>query len=194
MRGGLLALALVLASPAAAAAEWQLRPFIGFTFAGETTFIDLEQAAGGPNVLVGVDGVLLGDVFGLEVDLAHAPGFFQAGDRPLVVSSRVTTLTGNIVVALPRRLAAYSLRPYLVGGGGLLRVRIDPGSVLQVARSLAALDVGGGVTGFLTDEVGLNWDVRYFRSTGERGDSRGVSFGTERLSFWRANMAVAFRY
>lgn len=195
MRGRLLALALVMALPSPAAAEWQLRPFLGFTFGGKTTFIDLEQAVDGTNVVVGVGGVLLGEVLGVEVDLGHAPGFFEAGDQVLVVGSSVTTLTGNIVIAMPRRLSAYSLRPYFVGGGGLMRVRIDPGlDVLKVARTLAALDIGGGVTGFLTDQIGLNWDIRYVRSAGSTGDGDGVSFGAEQLSFWRANMAVAFRY
>ena len=66
--------------------------------------------------------------------------------------------------------------------------------VLRVRRTLPAVDIGGGVTGFLTESVGLNWDLRYFRTVGGSSELRGVNFGTERLSFWRANMAVAFRY
>jgi hypothetical protein len=58
--------------------------------------------------------------------------------------------------------------------------------------NIAALDVGGGVTGFLTDRLGLNWDLRWFRSL--RGRQQGVSLGREKLSFWRASMAVAVRY
>jgi len=34
--------------------------------------------------------------------------------------------------------------------------------------------------------------VRHFRSVG--GKARDLSIGRERLSFWRANMALVFRY
>jgi len=73
-----------------------------------------------------------------------------------------------------------------------MRVHIDDvNGVLAVDSSLGTVDFGGGVTGFLTDRVGVSWDVRYFRSFG--GDSRGFSIGNEQLSYWRAMMAVAIR-
>ena len=50
--------------------------------------------------------------------------------------------------------------------------------MLPVSRTLAALDIGGGVTGFFTNRVGVSWDVRYFRSLGA-GDNNGISFGNE---------------
>jgi hypothetical protein len=166
---------------------------VGATFGGETTLFDLDHAAGERKFAVGVNGVLLGEVVGIEADLGHSPGFFQRATQNLIVGSRVTTLTGNVVVALPRRLAQYALRPYVVGGAGIMYARSeDELNVLTVSRTLAALDVGGGVTGFLTDRFGVSWDVRYFRSLGGGGDN-GLSFGAEQLSFWRAIMAVAIR-
>lgn len=194
MRLTLLALALVLFSPSRAAAEWQLRPSLGVTFGGGTTFVDLERAAGKPNVAICVTGVLLGEVIGIDADLGYAPGFFQAGDEHLVLRSRATTLTANIVIALPRRMTQYTLRPYVVGGAGIMHADINWVGGLGVTSTLPAMDVGGGVTGFLTDRVGLNWDVRHFRSIGRKPEARGVSLGAEQLSFWRANMALAIRY
>jgi hypothetical protein len=200
MRAGPAALALLLVSPAPATAEWQIKPFVGVTFAGSTTFIteEVEDAAGSPNLAVGVSGMLLGNVVGVEADFGHAPGFFS-GDRtllgaaePLVERSWVTTLTGNVVGTLPRRLTQYTLRPYVVGGAGLMHVHIEDQLGVFVPRTLAALDVGGGVTGFLTPRIGLSWDVRYFHSIGGRTDT-GLSIGEEQLSFWRANMALAIR-
>ena len=179
-------------------AEWQIRPFLGATFGTSTTFVDLERAypedgAGKRNLTVGVNGAWLGNMLGFEGDLGLAPGFFQRGDQELVLSSRVTTLTGNVVLTLPRRMTRYTLRPYLVGGAGLMRVRIDEFfGTLKVVDTLPAIDIGGGATGFLSDYVGVNWDVRYFRSVGgSSGD--GVTFGREQLSFWRATMGVAIR-
>ena len=192
-RAGLLGLILLVAATPQASAEWQIKPFVGVTFGGGTTFVDLEQAAGHPNPAMGVSGMLLGDVFGVEADFGHAPGFFQRGDQHLVLDSSATTLTGNIVVALPRRLAEYTLRPYFVGGAGVMAVHIDDalGNPF-ISRSLQAMDLGGGVTGFLTHRVGVSWDVRYFRSI-DRTFESGLSFGSEQLSFWRANMAVVIR-
>jgi hypothetical protein len=193
MRIAVLALILLLLRPAPASAEWQLRPFLGLSFGGSTTFFDLEQAADDPNLVIGFNSVLLGELIGFDADVGYAPGFFQSGGQHLVTRSSATTVTGNIVVALPRRLAEFTLRPYFVGGAGLMQARInDPSKVLGVSSTLPALDLGGGVTGFLSDRIGVSWDVRHFRSVG--GKARGLSFGREQLSFWRANMALVFRY
>jgi hypothetical protein len=193
MRIAVLMLTLLLLRPGPASAEWQLRPFLGVTFGGKTTFFDLEQAADDPNVIIGFNSVLLGEVIGVEADLGYAPGFFQSGGQHLVTRSSAMTLTGNVVVALPRHLAGFGLRPYFVGGAGLMRARInDPIDVLSVSRTLPAIDLGGGVTGFLSERIGVSWDVRHFRSVG--GKARDQSIGREQLSFWRANMALVFRY
>lgn len=189
-RYALLALGLLL-PPAQASAEWQIKPFLGATAGGGTTFVNLEHAAGNPKVAVGVGGVLVGEVIGIEADVGHTPGFFQSGAH-LVSASSATTLTVNLVVAMPRHLTQYTLRPYIVGGTGLMHARIDDVlGALQVSSNLVAVDVGGGATGFLTERIGLSWDVRYFRGIG--GTAEGLSFGPERLSFWRANMALALR-
>jgi hypothetical protein len=94
---------------------------------------------------------------------------------------------------MPKRMAEYTLRPYFVGGMGLMHVQVEGRlGALPLSISLPAIDFGGGVTGFLNDRVGLSWEVRHFRSIG--GDTQGNSFVPERLSFWRATMAVAIRY
>ena len=192
---GLLSLAVLSVSSRAAAGERQIRPFIGVTFEGATTFVFSETAVGKPHAMIGVNAVWLREIFGIDVDLAHAPGFFQDDDPGhLVLSSSVTTLTGNIVVAVPARKAEYGLRPYFVGGAGLMRVHIDHAlGVLPVAKTLPAIDVGGGVLGFITNQIGVCWEVRRFTSL-SRTTEQGLSIGAERLSFWRASMALAIRY
>lgn len=189
---------LLLMSARTYAADRQIRPFIGATFGGGTTFVDTEKAIGKANLAIGVSAAFLGEVFGTEIDVADAPGFFESGDKHLVIGSRVTTISGNIVVAAPHRLTEYSLRPYVVGGAGLMRVRTTTSlSVFDVSSVIPALDVGVGAIAFLTNRVGFCWDVRRFQSvgsnTGNVGNG-GLSFGDERLSFWRATMAVAIRY
>ena len=187
--------------PAPVAAEWQVRPFIGFSFGGATTFVDPDHAIETQNVVVGISGGWLGEIFGLEADFGRAPGFFQTDDvrdpliENLVLTSAVTTLTGNVVIALPRRMAGYGLRPYFSGGAGLMHVdAFGKFRVVEHNRTLPALSLGGGVTGFLTPTVGLSWDVRRLNTLRGEGETLGNSVGREQLSFWRATMAVALRY
>ncbi len=198
VRAGLITMPLVLCSPARALAEWQVRPFLGATFAGSTTFVDLDRAVGGPNVAVGVNGALLGNIIGVEVDFGYAPGFFDSGDRELVRKNSATTLTGNVIIAAPRSRTEYTLGPYFVAGLGLMRAHVDDVlTVFQVDSTLRAMDVGGGAIGYLSPRIGLMWDARYFRSIGG-GAPSGVSVdpedASEHLSFWRASMGVVVRY
>lgn len=190
----MVALMLAPASPARAATVWEVRPFIGATFGGGTTLA--LGASGRRHLMFGGGAALLGDVIGIDVDFGHSPGFFKSEGfdlvtGPVVTGSRVTTLTGNVVVGVPRSRTAYTLRPYLVGGFGLMRARIDDFFGLGITMKRPAIDVGGGVTGLVSNRAGLSWELRYFRSVS--GENRGLSIGPERLSFWRANMAVVVR-
>jgi len=198
VRIGRVVLGLLLLQASRAAAEWQVRPFAGITYGGDSTFLlvgplTLAPNPNHPHFAYGLGGLFLGEVFGVEADFGHTPGFFQSSSAPLIVDSGVVTLTGNVVVAMPRRLTQYTLRPYVVGGAGIMHVAFDTaGNVIQVSETLRAMDLGAGVTGFVTRRIGVSWDVRYFRSI-DRTIENGFSFGSERLSFWRANMSVAIR-
>jgi hypothetical protein len=193
-----LAVVLVMLWPASLAAqEWQLKPFVGLTFAGDTTIVDPEEAAGDIHLSLGGSVTWIGEIFGVEADLAFVPGFFAGESDPrLVVDSGVTTLTGNVIIALPRRMTEFTLRPYVAGGVGLMRISQeqvqDP---FPLTLNVMTIDIGGGATGFLSETVGLNWDLRYFRNiTGAPDpDNPGLSFGAPRLSFWRLTMGVVLR-
>jgi hypothetical protein len=198
MRFRYLVLAAVLLMPGTASAEWQIKPFLGLTFGGGTTLVDLEEAAGDPNVVYGGSVQWLGNIFGVEGDVGFGPGFFDSGDRTLVTDlvtdSEVITVTGNVVITLPRRATEYTLRPYFAGGFGLMHVRrADAGQAFSASSNLAAINVGGGATGFVTARVGLSWDLRYFRNVTGPDLGAGEALGEARLSFWRATMAVVFR-
>jgi hypothetical protein len=177
------------------AEDRQIRPFIGATFGGETTFVDPATVIGKKKLAIGASAVFLGEVFGAEVEIADVPRFFESSDKNLVRGSRVTTLSSNVVVAAPHRLTEYSLRPYFVGGGGLMRVRTTTAfNVFDVSTVKPMIDVGVGVIGFLTNRTGVCWEIRRFQSVGGNTGDVGLSFGDEQLSFWRATMAVAIRY
>ena len=194
MRLGVLVLLLLAAAPARASAEWQVRPFVGVGSGGggDTTFL-LADPAGSKAVVFGASTVLLGEVIGVEGDVGHAPGFFTPLSPDNIAGSSVTTLTGNLVLAMPRRLTDYTLRLYFVGGAGIMRANIDGVSGgIVVTETLPAMDVGGGATGFLTKRVGLNWDVRHFRSL-RAIDARDTIGEPAPFSFWRLSMAIAIR-
>jgi hypothetical protein len=178
---------------ASAAAEVQLKPFIGVTFGGDTTLTLGTPGAGTPSLVLGVGAVWLGEVFGLEGEVAHYVGFFEPNS--LVTQSGVTTYTGNVIVAMPARMSKYTLRPYAVAGLALMRSHIEGvvQDVLVIQSNLAGFDIGGGVTGFFSHHVGVNWDVRHFGSFGG-SENPPNSFGPEQLSFWRAHMALVIRF
>src|SRR5215475_1593181 len=190
---------LWLSSSGTARAEWQFRPAIGVNFAQDTTF-GLPQAGGSiGRISWGGNAALIGDIVGLEVDFSRRSGFFPASNAQgagIVQSSSVTTLTGNAILTLPSHMVEYTLRPYVVGGAGLMAVRINQTlDIFDVSQNMKTTDFGGGVTGFLTKRIGLNWDLRYFR-TFKGGPELSLlrSTGSPKLSFWRAQMALAIRY
>lgn len=193
MRRGWIVCALLLLSPSTGWAEWQLRPFIGLTFGGDNSLLDLDQVAGERKFTLGISATWLGNFIGVEGDLGRVPGFFQTVSQQSVNDSNVTTFTGNVVLTLPKKMTQYGLRPYFVAGGGVIRAWNNQElALLDIDTTLKAFDIGGGATGFLSDRVGLSWDVRYFRSVGGK-EGTGLSFGKEQISFWRASMGVAVR-
>ncbi len=95
----MLAAVLLSAPLQAVAGERQIRPFVGVTFGGSTTIVPVASSVPKPHGVIGASAVWLGEFVGVDVDFAHVPGFFQSGERALVLDSRVTTLMGNVVVA-----------------------------------------------------------------------------------------------
>ena len=198
-KSAVLAASLLVLSSPAVAADRQLRPFVGMTFGGDTTIVDTGDGAINPSVTIGGSAVFLGEIFGAEIEIADVPGFFEANDKNLVTYSRVTTLTGNVVVAAPHRLTEYALRPYVVAGAGLMRMRkTTTFDIFNLSATVPAFDVGVGAVGFLTNKVGVSWELRRFQDLGSNvSHENGLSFAAhqeQHLSFWRATMSFVFRY
>jgi hypothetical protein len=186
-----LATGLLLLCVRANAADRQVRPFAGVTFGGATP-IDFENAAGKPHPAIGVGAVFLGELFGVDIDVADVPGFLQSGDKNLVLNSRVTTVCGNVVIAAPHRLTEYTLRPYIIAGGGLMRVTETTSlSASDLSSVVPTFDLGVGAVAFVTSRAGVSWDVRRFQSFRDTSLQTGFA---EHLTFWRATMAAVIRY
>lgn len=196
LTGLALVLLAFLAGPARAHAEFQVKPFVGLTFGAATTLVDAAEGSESRHATIGISAVYLGEIFGVEAEASQVPKFFQRGDADLALRSVVNTLTGSVIVALPRRWSGYSLRPYAVAGFGLLYARTDSAKLglFDVTTNMGAISLGGGVTGFVSDRIGLGWDLRYFRRVAGGPDpSTGLVFDQPELSFWRAYMAVVVR-
>lgn len=190
---GIVALS-TLVSPAPVSAEWFISPFLGAKFASSTSIVNLEQGANNTRMTLGVSGVILSDeVFGIEGEFGYSPRFFErSGGSGLVARSHVTTVMGNVLVAVPRRITRDALRPYAVAGVGLIHVGIkDLVNVFDVDGDLLGMSIGGGAIGHLTNRTSLRFDVRHIRSLG-RGDGDVPSIGETRISYWRATAGVAF--
>jgi len=190
---GVLALALVLMYPPAASADWFITPFIGLKFAGDTNLVDRESGASNTKLTLGaIASWVNAGVLGFEADVGYSPRFFERSSGALVARSHVITVMGNFVLSVPQEITGDSLRPFVSGGAGWMRIGIDDvAGLLPVKSNLFGINVGGGATGRLTDVSSLRFELRYFKSI--TNDEEAVREGTS-LSFWRAGVGLTLRY
>ena len=195
---------LIAGTPAPAAADWHLTPFLGLTFQGETTLIDNESAVGKAHWhFGGAVGIVGNGIIGAEGLIVYTPGFFQQDDPPAiggvpppdVVESRALALMGNVILTTPLRWNEYGLRPFISGGIGLLRASAkDSFDIQPVSTNLLGYNFGGGAVGFLTERAGLRFDLRYFSNLKPSNSDEGIAIGRVQLSYWTASAGVVFKY
>jgi len=175
---------LIFAWPAPARADFFVIPFAGMKFGGSTSIVDFELAAGEKKLVLGIAALKIDDrVIGFEAEFGNIAGFFnnekEAGARPLVkTGSYVNDLTGSVVFSLPPGATRGGLRPYAVLGGGLIHAEsLDYFEVVQVRRTVPAINLGFGATGLITNNVGVRFDVRHLRSLTTDPPTGGVGRG-----------------
>ena len=196
-RGRILVLAVLFfcCQVAEARADFFITPFLGSEFAGSTTLLDLDTgAASSKHWTFGGSAAWLSDrILGVEADFSIVPGFFQnSSGTGLVIGSRVTTLTGSVIVALPLSVTRESLRPYAVGGLGLLHATSEDILSLNESGDWLGLQIGAGAIGLITNRAGVRFDLRHLRALSRDTTLRGEQ--TSKLSFWRATIGVTLRY
>ena len=190
-----LAVLFLCAGAPEARADFLITPFIGSAFGGNTTLLDLDIGAAGSKhwTFGGSVAWLSNHVLGVEADFAMVPGFFEnSNDTGLITGSRVTTLSGNVIAAMPLSVSRESLRPYVSGGLGLMHVTAEDLIGLNESGNWLGFQVGGGAIGLITDRAGVRFDLRHSRSLSRDTTLRGDR--TSKLSFWRATVGVTFRY
>ena len=196
---------LTACAPARAVAEWQLAPFVGLAFAGDTNLILTEVERhwnfGGTARLVGAGPL------GVETVFLYVPGAFRSLELvPIslpadetINKSRSIALMGNLVLTTPRTWNEYGLRPYVSGGFGLMHAWHDDAVALPEPANVPAYNVGGGAVGFLTERVGLRFDLRFFRTLPPGKEPDVTTLITTdsrrlRIRYWTGTVGVVFKY
>jgi len=189
----MLLVVVLCAFPYRASADYIFTPFVGGKFAGHTAFLNLEQSAGSTKLIFGGSAGWLGSgILGVEGDFAYSPRFFEA-DNTLITASTVATISGNAIIATPLRISGYSLRPYLVGGLGLIHSGITYAAVFApVDDNSLGMNIGAGAIGLLSPRTGLRFELRHFR-TFDREVNEASGETDAKLSFWRVTVGVVIR-
>ena len=197
MTRGLILIGMLLAAPASAYADFFVVPFAGVKFGGSTSIVDLEQAAGKKKLVLGIAARKVDNgILGYEAEFANISGFFGnqevADITPLVKAGNyVNDLTGSIVLSLPPGATGGGLRPYAVIGGGLIHAEShDIYDVITVRRTVAAVNLGFGAVGMLTNNVGVRFDVRHLRSVTNDPPTGGVGHS---ISYSRFTIGLMLR-
>ncbi|HAK54950.1 MAG: outer membrane beta-barrel protein [Vicinamibacterales bacterium] len=169
-----LVLVLSLLVPVSASADGLFSPYIGSAMSQTTWGFSL---AGMGRELVG-----------FEFDLGYTPDFFV--DEEPESDNNLLTLMGSVIIGAP----AGPVRPYVVGGMGLMRSRIaGPSDLIEFSRNDLGINLGGGLYGFFGETFGIRGDVRYLRSLSDGGEGI-LDFDLGDFSFWRTSVGVVFRF
>ncbi len=181
------AVAMVLA-PMQARADGFVTPWVGSAFGS-----NIDNGRGTFGVSAGAMGA---GVIGGEVDFGYNPSFF--GTQNDFGNNSVINLMGNLIVGVPiGGTSGKGVRPYVVGGLGLIRTQIDGVNNANVFRPAASnnmlgWDAGAGVMGTFTDHIGIRGELRYLRAM-QDWNTTAINFNGDKLHFWRPSIGIVIR-
>ena len=193
---------LIAAAPASASADWLFTPFVGMNWGGAANFGDVGdfddefERRGSFGAALAYMG---GGVLGFEIDFGWAPNFFEnttgAGDFEFG-DNNVTTFMANLTLGVPiGGQSGPGIRPYASGGVGILKIKAAHAQDLfDVESTDWGLNLGAGLVGFFTDNVGLRGDFRYFRSLQDDEADDEFDVALSDFHFWRGTIGLTFRF
>ena len=172
--------------PREARADIFIAPSVNWSFNSDY----LEQSRQGWGVTFGATGAFVG----FELDWTRTDDFFASEDQVQPASAeenRVQTLMFNLLITMPTGRA----KPYVAAGAGVIQSRLTSDlALLGFDDNGIGFNVGGGIMGYFTDNVGVRADLRYFRTVTDlfKDNPLDVDFGG--LSFWRGSLGVALKF
>ena len=204
---GLRALLVVVvlgAGAVPASADWLFTPYLGLNFGHSADFGDVgdfEDNFEKKAVFGGSLAWMGAGIVGVEFDLGVSPNFFAftTGDEDFDFGdSNLTTFMVNAIVGAPvGGQTGPGVRPYVAGGVGLIRSSISAGDFSffdDLSTSDFGINLGGGITGFFSDNVGIRGDIRYFRSLQDNESDDDFDLGLSGFQWWRGTVGVTFRF
>jgi hypothetical protein len=186
-------MALLLALPGVARADFFFVPFAGLKFGGSTSIVDLELAASSKKFTLGGSAMQLSNrIIGFEIDFGSITGYFENGDQGLIKpGSYVIDLSGNVLLTLPPGATGGGLRPYIVAGGGLIHAEAeDFFEIFQIRRTVPSITLGVGAIGLISNNVGVRFDLRHLRSLSKDPASGSVG---RRIAYSRFTLGLLLR-
>jgi len=161
-----LAIALVIGGARETRAQGFVSPFIASSFGGNVGCQGTGRAGVScvdGSVNVGVTVGAMWHFVGFEEEVAYRPDFL-GNISSIGWSSSALTFMSNVMLA-PE---IGPVRPYVLGGIGLIHPRIDEGISFRRSdgNDGGGWDVGGGLMVFLVKRVGVRSDIRYIRAFG----------------------------
>jgi len=188
----------LLFSAAPAHADGFVSPSVGVNFGGQAGGTLRTAASGaateGSKINWGVAAGWMGaGVIGVEEDFQWSPGFFGSGGN--IDSSRVVTVMTNLIVGAPiGGQHGGGIRPFASVGVGWINQNITTKTGLgNFSENDFGWDIGAGVMGYFSDNVGLRFDYRYFRNFQETS-TNSIGLGIGHFNFNRASIGVLFRF
>jgi hypothetical protein len=166
-------------------------PLVGYDFGGDSGCPEITGCED-KNLNYGIAFGTMGNIFGLEQEIAYADDFFGEADG---LSSSVLTVMTNFMIVPNLQFA----RPYFLVGLGLIKTDIEltiP-SLLSSDNNHFGWDIGGGLMIFFGRHVGIRGDIRYFHAFQdlfEDLEPLGISIGGRKLDYGRAAAAIVFAF
>lgn len=157
---------LLAAAPVPARADGWISFFYGTTLGGTTPADVAALEERNPKAYGVAFGNMRGGVFGFETEIAFSPDFFGESDDRFFGDNSVLTWMGNVMLGVPLgNPTGFSVRPFVAGGFGLIRQRIEsPSEAFGFDSNALGYDLGVGAMLFFGRNLGIRADYRYYRS------------------------------
>lgn len=194
---------LIALLPTSASADWLFTPYVGGLFGGSANFGDFDDTDDEieQRMTFGASiGFMGAGIIGAEADFGFSPNFFENTVGPnnfKFGDSNLFTAMGNLIIGAPiGGQRGGGIRPYFSGGAGVIRSKITANTFFdELSTTDFGINLGGGVMGFFSDNVGLRGDIRYFRSLQDNeADIGDLDLGLGDFKFWRGSLGVTFRW